>query len=302
MNNIDNSIHATDDEMIISQEIFQKFTQEWENIGISNDFVFCKIMQDEGLLSELLRRILPDLKIKKLYIQPQKSVEVGMDIHGVRFDIFAELEDGDTVVIEMQVKDTGNLPKRLRFYGSLSDTQMLEKGIVYSKLKDSYIILICKFDQYGEGRHIYTFTNRCVESPGLEMGDGTKKIVLNAVGTMDDISDNLRAVLDYIAGKPSEDEYVKKLDNEVKKARANKEWRREYMVGWMRDLENQEIWIEKGIEIGTERGIDKGRNIRDREKIENMLKKGKTPQDIADFCDYPIELILDVQNGLMEKV
>lgn len=96
----------------------------------------------------------------------------------------------------MQVLDTGNLPKRLRFYGSLADTQMLEKGVVYSKLRDSYVIMICPFDQYGEGRHVYTFTNRCKEDPDLEMGDGTTKIVLNVAGTMDDVSGGLKSFLD----------------------------------------------------------------------------------------------------------
>ena len=188
---------------------------------------------------------------------------------------------------KLQVLDTGNLPRRIRFYSSLADTQMLEKGIVYSKLKDSYIVMICPFDQYGEGRHIYTFTNRCKQDLNLEMGDGTTKIVLNAVGTMDDVSDKLKAFLDYVAGKNVDDEYVKKLDEAVHKARANKEWRREYMTLMMRDLENQEI------------GLEKGRSIRDREKIEEMLKRGKEPQEIADFCNYPLELILEVQKNLL---
>lgn len=123
---------------------------------------------------------------------------------------------------------------------------MLEKGVVYSKLKDSYVIVICPFDYYGKGRHVYTFTNQCHEETGLEMADGTTKIVLNAVGTMDDVSGRLKEFLRYVAGESSNDEYIQKLDDAVKKARANKEWRREYMTLMMRDLENQEIGIEKG--------------------------------------------------------
>ena len=55
----------------------------------------------------------------------------------------------------------------------------------------------------------------------------------------------------------------------------------------MRDLENQEI------------GIEKGRNQRDREKIAVMLRKGKTAEEIVDFCDYPIELVKSVQESLL---
>jgi len=272
---------------MIDPEKEQELIEQWSNIGICNDFVFCKIMQDEELLAQLIRLILPDLKFTGLQVQAQRAIEIGTDIHGVRFDIFVTLEDGSIVEIEMQVLDMGNLPKRLRFYGSMADTQMLEKGVVYSKLKDSYVIMICPFDQYGEGRHIYTFTNRCKENHDLEMGDGTTKIVLNAVGTMDDVSGGLKAFLDYVAGKTVDDEYVRKLDEAVRKARANKEWRREYMTLMMRDLENQEL--------GEERGIEKEQ----KDRIAMMLRDGKTPQAIADFCKYPIKLIQEVQKSMM---
>lgn len=272
-----------EDEVIISSAIEEQVIKQWETVGISNDFVFCKVMQDKGLLAELIHLILPDLKFKDLDVHAQHTVEIGMDIHGVRFDIFVTLETGDVVEIDMQVLDQGNLPKRLRFYGSMADQQMLEKGIVYSKLKDSYVIMICLFDYYGKGRHIYTFTNRCHEETDLEMADGTTKIVLNAVGTKDDVSGHLKEFLRYVAGKSSDDDYVKKLDDAVKKARANKEWRREYMTLMMRDLENQEMGIEK----------------EQKDRIAIMLEKGKTPEEIADFCGYPIELVKQVEESLL---
>lgn len=75
------------------------------------------------------------------------------------------------------------------------------------------------------------------------MGDGTMKIFLNAVGTVDDVGDKLRAFLDYVSGKMSDDEYVKRVDDAVKLARMNKDWRYQYMTMWQRDLENQEIGL-----------------------------------------------------------
>ena len=277
---------GVNDDVEISPEIEEQVIKQWESIGICNDFVFCKVMQDQELLAELIGMILPDLKFQKLEVQAQRSVEIGMDIHGVRFDIFATLEDGRTVEIEMQVLDTGNLPKRLRFYGSMADMQMLEKGVVYSKLSESYVIMICPFDPYGKGRHVYTFTNRCKEDHEIEMEDGTTKIVLNAVGKMDDVKGKLKAFLDYVAGKSVDDAYVRKVDEAVRKARANKEWRREYMTLMMRDLENREL----------------GREEERRNKILEMLRDGKTPQAIADFCKYPIKLIEDVQKEMTAKV
>ena len=275
------------DEVIISPEIENEVIEQWKSITIANDFVFCKIMQDEELLSELIRLVLPELNFIKLDIQAQKTVEVGADIHGVRFDIFATLDDGSMVVIEMQVINKDSIPKRLRFYGSMADTQMLDKGVVYSKLRDSYVVMIAPFDFYGKGRHIYTFTNRCVQDHSLEMEDGTTKIMLNANGTMDDVSVKLKAFLDYVAGKPVDDKYVRKLDEAVQKARMNKTWRREYMTLMMRDLENQEI------------GREEGREEAHREKIAEMLRDGRTPQAIADFCKYPLQLVQEVQQSML---
>ncbi len=271
----------------IASEYEKEFSEQWKKIGICNDFVFCKVMQDEELLKELVHLILPELRFEKLSIQTQQAVEIGMDIRGVRFDIFVTLEDQRVIDIEMQVLNRGNLPKRMRFYSSMADTQMLEKGVLYTKLQDSYMIMICNFDYYGRGRHLYTFTNRCKEEPDLEMKDGTTKIVLNAVGTKDDVDGRLKEFLKYAAGEPSEDEYVKKLDDAVKKAKANREWRREYMTLQMRDLENQEIGMEQGV------------NKEQHDRIVTMLKKGKTPGEIADFCDYPLALIKEVQESLL---
>jgi len=46
-------------------------------------------------------------------------------------------------------------------------------------------------------------------------------------------------------------------------------------------------------------GIGIGREQRDREKIEEMLRKGKTPEAIADFCDYPLSLVKEVENNML---
>ena len=122
----------------------------------------------------------------------------------------------------------------------------------------------------------------CHEKPSLEMEDGTTKIVLNAMGTADDIDPKLKAFLDYVAGKPATDDYTKKLEDAVKKARLNKEWRRQYMTMMMRDLENQEI------------GGDK----RDNQRIKEMLQKGRTASAIADFCGYSLEKVEAVEKEL----
>ena len=107
-------------------------------------------------------------------------------------------------------------------------------------------------------------------------------IVLNADSTADDVDDRLKAFLDYVAVRPSDDEYVKKLDSAVRKARQNKEWRREFMTLYMRDLEKKE----------------EGREEERRLQIEKLLRKGKTAEEIIEFNDYPIELVKSVEESI----
>ncbi len=124
---------------------------------------------------------------------------------------------------------------------------MIDKGRSYKKLNPSYVIFICQFDLFHMGRHIYTFESICREDKNISLGDGVVKIFLNADGKMNDVSRELKAFLDYVAGKKSEDAFVNKLEEAVKAAKKNREWRREYMTLLMRDQENIEKGIEKGI-------------------------------------------------------
>ena len=187
--------------------------RSWEELGISNDFLFGKVMQNPELCKELLQRILPDLDIDHVeYPELQKSIEQDRDAHGVRLDVYVK-DDKETVYdIEMQVSNTKELPKRSRYYQSMIDLQLIDKKQHYKRLNRSYIIFICPFDLYDKGRHIYTFENICKENKSVSMGDEAVKIFLNTEGTLDDVSKELMAVLNYVAGRKSddtEDSYVK---------------------------------------------------------------------------------------------
>lgn len=246
-----------------------EFSKVWESLGISNDFLFGKIMQDAELCKELLQRILPDLEIDHIeYPEAQKGIRPDADAKSVRLDVY--VRDGKETVydIEMQVADTGELPKRSRYYQSMIDLQMIDKGQSYKKLKPSYVIFICSFDLFDKGRHIYTFENICREDNRLFLEDGATKIFLNAAGRENDVSSELKAFLDYVAGKKSEDHFVKRLEEAIEEAKKNREWRHEYMTLLMRDQEN----IEKGIQQGIQQGIQKGMEM----LIKNALKATKS--------------------------
>lgn len=220
---------------------------KWEELGISNDFLFGKVMQNPELCRKLLQRILPGLEIDRIeYPQLQKEIRPDADAKSIRLDVYVKDDKNTVYNIEMQAADTKELPKRSRYYQGMLDLQMIDRGQTYRKLNRSFIIFICLEDIFGGGRHIYTFENLCREDTGISMGDEAVKIFLNADSRMDDVSRELRAFLDYAAGRDVEDAFVKELDEAVKEAKRNREWRREYMTLLMRDQLN----IEQGIEQG----------------------------------------------------
>ena len=277
-----------------------KYTTDWEEIGLSNDFIFGKVMSDPELCKELLERILPGIEIDHIeYPELQKPIKEDVDARSVRLDVY--VKDGKNTVydIEIQKVNTRELPKRSRYYQGMMDLQLIDNGQPYKKLNQSYVIFICLEDVFGKNRHIYTFENICREDPGIKLRDGAIKIFLNAKGNLNDVSSELRAFLDYLGGKKSEDEYVQKLERAVKEAKRNRKWRHEYMTLLMRDQENQEIGEERGRREGRLEGMREGRLEGQLEgelrKLVSLIRKkqlrGYQKEQIADLLEEDIQTV-----------
>ena len=231
--------------------IKMKMTEtNWESLDISNDFLFGKVMQNPDLCKELLQRILPDLNIERIeYPELQKSIKEGAESRGIRLDVYSKDDKNIVYNVEMQANGSKGIPKRSRYYQGMIDLQLLEAGDKsYMKLNKTYIIFICTFDLYGKGRHIYTFENICKEDNSLSMGDEATKIFLNSDSDMDDVGKELRAFLDYVKGiKVTDDDFIDRLEEAVKRAKANKKWRRDYMTMEMLERVKFEEGLDEGI-------------------------------------------------------
>lgn len=157
--------------------------------------------------------------------------------------------------VEMQTVENRNLPKRTRYYQGMIDFNILEKGENYKNLKKSFVIFVCTFDLFGEGRHIYTFENRCIESLQLPLGDDAVKIILNTKRMMDDVTHELKSLLDYIDGAQPDDDFTKELEDAVDLVRRNEKWRLDYMT---LQQEYREKYNE-GLEAGKIEGKMEGK-------------------------------------------
>ena len=212
-----------------------------EERSIKDNFVFGAVMQNPKKCKALLECIL-GIKIRKIkYPELEKTIDKAIGAKSVRLDVYVEDEFDTIYNIEIQATNRKNLPKRSRYYQGIIDINIIDKGDDYKKLKKSYVIFICDYDEFGKGRHIYTFENMCLEESGLRLGDDTVKIILNTKGTMDDVGEDVKELLHYIAGQEPKSELTRSLDAEVSKVKSSKKWRRKFMTLLMRDNENKTL-------------------------------------------------------------
>mgnify|MGYP000072668082 FL=1 len=85
--------------------------QKYEELGFTNDFMFCKIMQDKNICKPFLEEIL-GIKIDHIeYLEPQKTIDLKVDAKSVRLDIY--VDDGKTVYdCEMQTSFFQKYPQK----------------------------------------------------------------------------------------------------------------------------------------------------------------------------------------------
>ena len=114
------------------------------------------------------------------------------------------------------------------------------------------------------GHHKYCFRNTCVEQPDLELGDRSQKIILSSKGKQKDISEELSALLAYVAGEIPGSHLTKRLDDLVIQARKQVQWRKEYMTL----LERDERMREEGRKEGRKEGL---------EEVAKKMLKGNMP-------------------------
>ncbi len=233
-----------------------KSTKEFnlEAVRITNSLLFKHIMKNTELCKELLEVVL-GVKIRKIvYKETEKELDLSLDAKSVRLDVYLEDEDEDeeriAYDIEMQATDTKHLPKRSRYYQGMIDLNLIDKGRTYDELPKSFIIFICPFDLFGQGRSIYTFEHICLEDKSIHLGDEATKIFLNANNINEDIGKELSAFLKYVKDGTMDSEFVRKLDDEMKKVKENAEWRREHMSLYAHDCD----LLRQGREEGREEG------------------------------------------------
>jgi len=228
--------------------------KSFDDLTIADDFMFCKVMQDEGICKEFLEMVLANEIGKIACLSPQNTVAAGIEAKSVRLDLLVKDEAGKSYDIEMQVSNEHNIPKRMRYYQAAIDIAFLDKGAHYKALNDSYIIFVCLFDAIGKNKPLYTFENICLEDGQIHLRDGTKKVIINAEAFGKAEDKELKGFLEYVKTGTANTEYTERIETMIQAVKNNEQARQEYRFMSGFEMDAREEGIQQGKSLGFAEG------------------------------------------------
>ena len=228
-----------------------------QDLTIKDAFMFAAVMSDAEQCRHLLELVL-EMKILEVHVVAEKTISYHPEYHGVRLDVMAE-EAGTKrrFNVEMQVKTESALAKRSRYYHAQMDMDALLTGETYDQLPDTYVIFICDFAPFDSRLYRYNIRNVVRETNEL-LKDGNQTIILSTQGTNpSEVPVELVNFLKYVGQDTDEaetnDDYVRLLQEQIKRIKQNRDWEGKYMLleEMMRD--EREEGRQEGRQEGQER-------------------------------------------------
>ena len=153
----------------------------------------------------------------------------------MRLDVYFNDENGTHYDIEMQTTNQKDIEKRIRYYQSTIDREVLGKGIPYSDISESYIIFLCSFDYYGQGEPVYERQSFIKGYPEILYLDGTHALILNAKYRPDRRDRNNQPLMEFLnylrdEHSPFESQLVQAVSAAVQEVRNDEKKGVEYMT------------------------------------------------------------------------
>ncbi|WP_303918741.1 Rpn family recombination-promoting nuclease/putative transposase [Treponema berlinense] len=270
--------------------------EKWEKADLTDSFIFYKVMtENPDACRRLLERLL-HVSIEKIEILGEKSLGIDSESKGIRLDVYVK-DENRVFDVEMQVKNTGELPERARYYQGVMDVDMLKSGEPYRALKETHIIFICLKDIFGQGLAHYTFENLCLENPCIRLDDRAHKHFF-AAENYDKIEGDreLKAFLKMLVTGKTEDTYTQELEAYTAETKQSVQIRRQYM-DWARELNYEK---ERGYSIGYDSGYDSGLHQKALEDAANLLRANLgSLQQISDVTGLSLTEVEEIKNSLV---
>ena len=258
-----------------------------KDLTLLDRFLFSETIEDPRNLQIILEIILGKDVLLKYLPQPEKEQKKSPLYRYIRVDVWSEDIYNTVYDVEVQKKNTRNLPRRSRFYQSLMDGRLLKPGESdFNQLKDICLIIIAPFDIFGYEKYQYTFEMRCREVPQLSMEDGATRIFLNTHGkNPEDVSPELVELLYYMEHSNQrtsvsyQSSRVRELQGNVNTIVENEEMGVRFMQAW------EELLLER------QEGREEGLQLQLQNQIKKKLLKGQSVEQIAEALEETPERI-----------
>lgn len=249
-----------------------------EDLNLIDNFLFQQTLsyEDGEEFARILLSTILGKPIRKVRITPQKNfLGVDTDRHGIRLDAYIEdvsdelnpnLSDVELLhdIYDIEPNKTyekPTLPKRMRYYHGLVDTQLLSVGSGYEALPNVVIIIILPYDPFDKNRMVYTIQNQCCEDPTIPYNDGAKKIFLYTKGTEGNPSQALKDMLKYIQDSTDDNvtnQDIASIQEFVTKVKRKKEVGINYMKSWEVEKAARDEGYHEGFDEGFNDGFNDG--------------------------------------------
>ena len=288
--------------------------EKWNSLTLANNFIFCKVLEENPDVCKELLEMLLDIKIDRIE-QPksEQTFKTDFDSRGIRLDVYVKDGTGRCFDIEIQTSNYMRLEKRARYYQGLMDVDSIQSGQEYSALKDSYVIFLCLGDAFGHRLPVYTFRYRAEEDKNILMNDGTVNIFFNATMYDKMQSENLRSFFRYLCGKNSDDNFTDRLSALVERVKMNAQWRHRYMT-IEQEIKLQARYLAQDMakNMANDMAKDMAQGIAknmandivqskvDESKLEtakNLLKINISPEQIAMATGLSLEQVKNLETG-----
>lgn len=237
-------------------------TKKWEELTFTDDYMFKTVLTKYPRICTKLLETILEIKIKALtYLSKEEDVKPQYASRGIRLDVYVEDANQTVYTIDMQVRNDGDeaLAKRTRYYQSAMDMDALKSGVKYKGLKQSFVIFLCPFQFMDGKRHMYTFRYFCAEDKEILFPDGSTKIIIASKGELDDVSYELKCLLDYMNTRKVAGNLVSDIATAVGNVKAMEEEAVKYMT-WQDIIdEERDEAREEGRLEGRAEGRAEGR-------------------------------------------
>ena len=258
--------------------------KRWEDLDITDDFIFSRVMRNKKLCRTLLEMILK-VKVGKIkFLTSHHAIQIDPNAKGIIMDVYLK-DESKVINVEMQATNKGDLARRARYYQAAADIDTTPKGSKYKDLKQNYVIFICTFDPFHQEKPIYSFQNYCVDyGVPIPLADGTEKIFLNTTAKdLTNLDGELRLFYDYIKEKTAQTDFTKELDATISRMKQEKEERNMYLTYTSRMMECRQDGYEEGLERGAyQKALETAKAMYlDKVPIETISKYTNLPLDVV---------------------